>query len=165
MVDPVERFQFLSYLYIFHLFLCWCNSDCCCLRSYIECGEGSWIRFFKFRREPLAHTGKIHNKTKNSDGSKNPKKFVKQTKRWRTTEVAQNGLIFSEFDRNKVGNIVLKYIPCENSLSEDIQIVKPGYRIGISNYEMNLEEPTLIYVHTCFGSPEKSKSKSLHKGF
>ena len=127
MVDPVERFQFLSYLYIFHLFLCWCNSDCCCLRSYIECGEGSWIRFFKFRRESLAQTRNIHNKAKNSDRGQSPKKFMKQTKRWRTTEVAQNGLIFSEFDRNKVGNIVLKYITCENSLSEDIQIVKPGY--------------------------------------
>ena len=41
----------------------------------------------------------------------------------------------------------------------------PLARIGISNYEMNLEEPTLIYVHTCFGSPEKSKPKSFHKGF
>ena len=41
----------------------------------------------------------------------------------------------------------------------------PLVRIGISIYEMNLGEPTLIYVHTCFGSPEKSKSKSLHKGF
>ena len=38
----------------------------------------------------------------------------------------------------------------------------PLVRIGISIYEVNLGEPTLIYVHTCFGSPEKSKS--LHKG-
>ena len=30
---------------------------------------------------------------------------------------------------------------------------------------MNLEEPTPIYVHTCFRSPEKSKSKSFHEGF
>ena len=30
---------------------------------------------------------------------------------------------------------------------------------------MNLEETTLIYVYTFFGSPEKSKSKSFHKGF
>ena len=43
--------------------------------------------------------------------------------------------------------------------------LSPLARIGISNCEMNLEEPTLIYVHTCFGSPEKSKSKSFHKGF
>ena len=111
MVDPVEQFKILSYHYILHIFICSCNSGPEATRSEFGC-VNFWSNIApRPRRFDRKITKNKHNKTKILKGNQSPKNFVKQTKRWRATKVVLNGSIFSEFDSNKVGNIVLKYIP------------------------------------------------------